>query len=177
MDSSNRSFKNLLNQESPRLENSRHSNSPPQQFPNRVLSSQFSKASTQISYIISTHLVPQATTHHMVILLQAFKLLNVKEIGYKLTHQIKCLELQATEYSLHHIKSPQLKLLPTLLPMGRSHPFLALQLQDSKRSSHLTSKSWVIVAKREWGERHAPIGRKKKTCGLLALGWTTQLIL
>nr|AAL84299.1 hypothetical protein [Oryza sativa Japonica Group]ABF94191.1 transposon protein, putative, Pong sub-class [Oryza sativa Japonica Group] len=40
----------------------------------------------------------------MVILLQAFKLLNVKEIGYKLTHQIKCLELQATEYSLHHIK-------------------------------------------------------------------------
>ncbi|XP_025879772.1 glutathione S-transferase T3-like [Oryza sativa Japonica Group] len=44
MDSSNRSFKNLLNQESPSLENSRHYNSPPQQFPNRFLPSQFSQS-------------------------------------------------------------------------------------------------------------------------------------
>ena len=38
--------------------------------------------------------------------------------------------------------SPQLKLLPTLLPMDRSHPFLDLQLQDSKRSNHLMV--WIL---------------------------------
>uniref|UniRef100_A0A0E0EGV3 Radical SAM core domain-containing protein n=1 Tax=Oryza meridionalis TaxID=40149 RepID=A0A0E0EGV3_9ORYZ len=44
MDSSNRSFKNLLNQEPPSPENSRHHNSPPQQFPNSFLPSQFSQS-------------------------------------------------------------------------------------------------------------------------------------
>uniref|UniRef100_A0A0E0ERM4 Uncharacterized protein n=1 Tax=Oryza meridionalis TaxID=40149 RepID=A0A0E0ERM4_9ORYZ len=75
MDSSNQKFIDLLSQDSPNHAEKPSHNSPPQQFPIIFPNLSLPKASTHIFYTISIHFVPQATIHHMVILLPAYKVL------------------------------------------------------------------------------------------------------